>query len=142
MMRLVLTQDWSLDRLLPYGPMITGAMKKLRDRFPEDGTMESMTQDMLSGGLQLWLMLDGDEFKGIVLTTIKTVPATGYRAVIVAGLAGEDGVELAPHISTIEAWAAEQGVDAVCPVGRPGWKKPLSKLGYEVERVTYRKVIK
>lgn len=141
MMRLVLTQDWPFERLLPYGPMITSAMKKLRARFPDDSTMESMAEEMFSGALQLWLMLDGDDFKGIVLTAIKTIESTGYRAVVVAGLAGEDGVELAPHIATIEAWAAEQGARSVCPIGRPGWKKPLSKLGYEVERVTYRKDI-
>lgn len=139
MKQLVLTRDWSLEQLMPYSPQITAAMRKLRAKFPEDSTMESMAQDMMSGAVQLWLMLDADDFKGIVLTTIKTVEPTGYSAVIVIGLAGEDGVELISHIDAIEDWAREQGVKSVCPVGRMGWKKPLEKLGYFVDRVVYRK---
>lgn len=138
---LVLTSEWPLEQLLPYGPQITAAIRKLQDMFPEDGTLESMAADMLAGIVQLWLMLDDGHFKGIVLTTVKTIDVTGYKAVIVVGLAGEDGVELTPHIETIEAWAKEQGANSVTPVGRVGWKKPLSKLGYSVERVVYRKDI-
>lgn len=139
--KLLLTSDWSLEQIMPYSPQITAALKKLKDRFPEDGTMESMAQDIMNGAIHLWLMLDGEEFKGVVLTTIKTVEATGYRAVLVVGLAGEDGVELSPHISTIEEWGREQGLDACQPVGRIGWKKPLSQLGYEIDRVIYRKAL-
>jgi hypothetical protein len=140
-MKLELTETWSLDQLLPYGPQITACLRKLHNMFPEDGTMESMAQDMFSGATQLWLMRDEDEFKGVVLTQIKTIDVTGYKSVIVAGLAGEDGVDLAPHISSIEAWAKEQGAKSVTPVGRQGWKKPLEKIGYHIDRVVYRKDI-
>ena len=136
---LLLTSDWSLDRLLPYGPQITAAMRKLRERFPEDATMESMARDMFSGEIQLWLMLEDEQFKGVVFTAVKEVPATGYKTVVVTGLAGEDGVDLCGHISAIEAWATEIGAKSVTPVGRQGWKRPLAKLGYAVDRVTYRK---
>jgi hypothetical protein len=139
--RLVLTADWTLDQLLPYSPQITASMRKLREKFPEDGTMESMAADMLSGSIQLWIMFDGEEFKGIVLTTIKVVEVTGFRAVLVVGLAGDDGVELSPHIAAIEDWGREQGLDSCQPVGRMGWKKPLEKLGYEIDRVIYRKAL-
>ncbi len=141
MRELVLTQDWTLDQIMPYGPQITAAMRKLRDRFPEDGTMESMAKDMMSGAVQLWLMLDEGAFKGIVLTMFKAIEVTGYKAVLVVGCAGEDGVDLCEHIETIETWAKEQGVKSVCPIGRQGWKRPLSKLGYSVDRITYRKDI-
>jgi hypothetical protein len=137
--RLELTADWPLEQIMPYSPQITAAFRKLRDKFPDDSTMESMASDIMTGAVQLWLMLDGDDFKGVVLTSIKTIEATGYKAVVVAGLAGEDGVELSPHIAAIEDWGREQGCKACCPVGRKGWEKPLAKLGYEVERVTYRK---
>lgn len=140
-MKLELTENWSLDQLLPYGPQITACLKKLRDMFPEDGTMESMSKDMFSGATQLWLMRDEDDFKGIVLTQIKTIEVTGYKAVIVAGCSGTDGVDLAPHISTIEEWAKAQGANSVTPVGRQGWKKPLEKVGYRIDRVVYRKDI-
>lgn len=134
-----LTTTWPLERILSYSPQITAAMKKIIERFPQDATLKSMADDVLSGAVQLWIMLDGDEFKGIVMTDIRTVEATGHKAARIVALGGIDGVELTPHIETIEAWAWEQNADCVLPVGRVGWKKPLEKLGYSVERVVYRK---
>lgn len=140
--KLILTSGWPLEKLMVYSPQITSCLKKLRDKFPEDGTMESYAQDLLSGAVALWIMFDGEDFKGIVLTQVKTNEATGHRCVIVAGLAGEDGVDLSPNISSIEEWATDQGMDSIQPVGRIGWKKPLEKLGYKVDRVVYKKNLK
>lgn len=134
-----LTTDWPVDRVLAYGPQITASMRKIIARFPDDATLESMAADVMSGAVQMWLMLDDDEFKGIVLTDLKTVPATGHKAARIVACGGIDGVDLCPHIETIERWAWEQGSDCILPVGREGWKRPLSKLGYSVERVVYRK---
>jgi len=134
-----LTTDWPLERVLSYGPQITAAMKKIIDRFPQDATLKSMADDVLSGAVQLWIMLDGEEFKGIVMTDVQTIPATGHKAARIVALGGVDGVDLCPHIETIEAWAWEQDADCVLPVGREGWKRPLAKLGYSVERIVYRK---
>lgn len=140
--KLVLTSDWSLEQLLPYSPQITACLKKLREKFPEDGTMDSYAHDLMSGAIQLWIMFAEDAFKGIVLTQVKTVEATGYRTLLIVGLAGEDGIELSRNIETIEQWGREQGADSISPVGRMGWKRSLEKLGYEVERVVYRKRLK
>jgi hypothetical protein len=136
-----LTTDWSLERLFPYDPMVTAAIRKLISMYPEGATLKSVADEILAGDLQLWLMLDGEDFKGIVLTEIKTVDATGYKAVLITGLAGEDGIELSSHIHQIETWAESIGADCVLPVGRVGWKKPLARFGYEIDRVIYRKDI-
>jgi hypothetical protein len=139
-MKLELTSEWPLEKIAIYGPQITAAMKKLIAKFPEDATLGSMTADMLAGHVQLWLMLgDEEEFKGIVLTDIRTIEATGHKAARIVGAAGEDGVDLCPHVEAIEKWAWEKDCESVQPVGREGWKKPLSKLGYRVDRVVYRK---
>lgn len=138
---LLLTSDWPLERLMVYSPQITACLRRLREKFPEDGTMDSYAQDIMSGAIQLWLMLDDDNFKGIVLTTIKITDATGHRSLVIVGLAGDGALELMHHFNTIETWAKEQKVDTINPVGRIGWKKPLEKYGYEVDRVTYRKKI-
>jgi hypothetical protein len=139
--KIVLTSDWSLEEIMPYSPQITAALKKLKDRFPEDGTMESMAQDIMNGAIHLWLALDDEEFRGVVLTTIKTIEATGYRALLVVGAAGDDGIEFTNQLQTIEDWAKDQGLNSCQPVGRIGWKKPLSTLGYEIDRVVYRKAL-
>lgn len=139
MKALHLTTDWPLERIMPYSPQITACLRKLRDKFPEDGTMDSYARDIISGHLQLWLALNDDDFCGIILTTIKVVDATGYKSLIVADAAGEDGLDFVPLISTIEEWGREQGVESINPVGRIGWKKPLAAQGYEIDRVIYRK---
>lgn len=138
-MKLENTQDWPLDRVMKYSVQITAAMKKVIARFPEDATLKSMAEGILSGDIQMWIMLDEEEFKGFVLTDITHTQVTNYRSVRIVCLGGIDGVDLCPHIETIEKWAWELGVDSVLPVGRMGWKKPLEKLGYVVDRVVYRK---
>lgn len=137
--RLVLTEKWSFEQIAPYGSKITECLKKIKVRFPEDSTMDEMANVIFNGEVQLWLMLSDEEFKGIVLTDIRTVESTKYKTVRVIGCAGDDGIDLCEHIAEIENWAWEMGCDAVLPVGREGWKRPLSKLGYDVERVVYRK---
>lgn len=138
--RLVLTEKWSFEEISKYGADITNCLKMIKERFPEDSTMDEMANVIFKGDVQLWLMLSEDEFKGIVLTDIRTVESTNYRTVRVIGCAGEGGVDLCGNIEEIEKWAWEMGCDAVLPVGREGWKRPLSKVGYEIERVVYRKM--
>lgn len=136
---LYLTEKWTLEELLPYGPDITRCLKKLSDKFPDDSTVKSLAHDIMHGGLSLWLMFEDGNFRGIVLTEMRTVPATGYKTAIVSGSAGEGGVDFAPYIETIEEWAWENGCDAVTPVGRKGWERVLGKAGYTAERVIYSK---
>lgn len=137
---LYLTEKWSIEEIGKYGAKITECLKKIRRKFPEDSTMEEMAQVIFNGKVQLWLMLSQDEFKGIVLTDIRTVESTQYKTVRVIGCAGEEGIDLCANIEEIEKWAWGMDCDAVLPVGREGWKRPLSRLGYDVERVVYRKM--
>lgn len=134
-----LTTEWPVERIMAYSPQITAAMRKIIARFPDDATLHSMATDVLSGAVQMWIMLANEEFKGVVLTDMQTVPATGHKAVRVIACGGDDVIDLCPHIETIERWAWGQAADCVLAVGRVGWKKPLSELGYSVERVVYRK---
>lgn len=136
-----LTTDWPLERLMPYSPQITACLRKLRDKYPEDGTMDSYAQDIMSGAVQLWLALEEDDFRGIVLTTIKVIEATGFRSLVIADAAGDEGLDFVPFISTIEDWGREQGLENICAVGRVGWKKPLEKQGYKIDRIVYRKAL-
>lgn len=137
--RLVLTEKWSFEEIAKYGEKITDCLKKIRERFPEDSNMDEMANVIFRGEVQLWLMLSNEEFKGIVLTDIRTVESTNYKTVRIIGAAGEDGVDHCESLVDVERWAWEMGCDAVLPIGREGWKRPLSRYGYEVERVIYRK---
>lgn len=135
-----LTQDWPFERLAKYGPDITAAMKKLVDRFPNEMTLKSLAEDIITGKNQLWLILDEQEnFKAFVTSEIKVNDATGYKTVLLLELAGDGGIDLVPMIAKVEAWAVSIGAKALTPIGREGWRKPLAKLGYKTDLVLYRK---
>lgn len=138
-MRGVLTSDWPLEKLAPYGADITAAFHKLADRFPRDAKPEAMFRQCMAGELQLWLVLEGDEFRSVVLTKLQTNPDTGWKNVVVTSMAGEDGADAAGLISLIEDWARENGADEVTVTGRLGWKRLLAPHGYRLDFAYYRK---
>ena len=49
---------------------------------------------------------------------------------------------LVAGLAAIEAWAREQGCDAVEPFCRPGWKRELRALGYRERHVLMRKALR
>lgn len=134
-----LTTDWPFEKVAAYGREITAAMKKLVERFPNDLTMESMAEEIISGKQQLWLILEGEEFKAFVTSEIKVNDATGRKTVTLMELAGDGGVDLVPMISDIENWAIEIGAHELTPLGRDGWRKPLAKAGYRPKLTLYSK---
>lgn len=135
------TVDWPFERIASYGPQITAAFRKLVDRFPKDMTLKSIADEVLSGRQQLWLILEGEEFKSFVTTEIKVNDYTGHKSVHLINLAGEGGQDLVPLIEEIEKWAAEQGADEIVPICRIGFRKPLEKLGYRMDVSLYRKAL-
>lgn len=134
-----LTQDWPYERIARYGREITAAIKKLANRFPDMVSVKSVTDDIISGRNQLWLILEGEEFKSFVLSEIKTDLETGRKIVTLTELAGEGGTDVVPLISDIEAWAKSIGAVELRPVGRIGWRKALAKQGYKSEICLYHK---
>lgn len=134
-----LTTEWPFEKVAGYGRDITAAMKKLVERFPEDLTLESMAEEIISGKLQLWLILEGEEFKAFVTSEIKVNEATGRKTVQLMELAGDGGVDLVPLIADIEKWATEIGAHELTPLGRDGWRKPLAKAGYRPKLTLYSK---
>ena len=135
------TTDWPLEKIVGYGPQITAAFKKLVERFPNDMTLKSVADDVMSGRQQLWLILEGEEFRSFVTTEIKVNDYTGHKTVHLVNLAGEGGTDLVGLISEIEKWAAEQGAKEVIPICRIGFRKALEKLGYRMDVSLYRKEI-
>lgn len=135
------TESWDHERVMAYGPQITGAMHKLQARFPHDVSIPDLFQAILSGARQLWLILDGDVFGSFVLTEVRDNPETNHMMVIATDLAGEGGLDVVPLVSGIEEWARKIGADEVRLVGRVGWRKALSKEGYHAGVMTYTKAL-
>lgn len=134
-----LTTDWEFSKLAQYGKEITAAIKKLVERFPNDLTLESVAEEIIAGKQQLWLILDGEEFKAFVTSEIKINEATGHKTVQLMELAGDGGIDLVPMIADIEKWAIDIGAHELNPLGREGWRKPLAKAGYRPKLTLYSK---
>lgn len=135
------TIDWSYERVAAYGPQITAAMHKLAQRFPKDVSVAALFDEIASGARQLWLILDGDEFKSFMVSEIKNNPFTGNRSLMLTSLAGEGGEEVVSLIGDVEKWAVENEITDVIPVGRLGWKRALEKAGYKMDVCLFRKEI-
>ena len=139
--RVVNTQDWQWEQLAPYTKDVTAAMKKLADKFPEDVTVQSLGQDIVTGIRQLWLILDEkDKFVSFCLTNVRTVDATGVKVVTLTSHAGEAGINCVPEMcAEIEKYAWSIGADFCAAEGRRGWSRALAKQSYREYAVIYRK---
>lgn len=134
-----LTLDWPYERVARYGREITAAIHKLVERYPNDLSVKDIAGDMMNGTSQLWLILDGEEFKAFVTSEIKVNTDTGRKTVLLGELAGDGGIDLVSMIGPIEDWARSIGAVELTPLGREGWRKPLAKAGYRPKFVLFSK---
>lgn len=139
-MRIVNGSEWSLDQLAPYMSQILAEMGRLAKRFPKDVTTAALFQEVLNGKRTLWLVLDGDSFVSIALSTIRTVDATGTRIATLCDLAGRDVHRYAAELcAALEQWAEQKDCSVMAVEGREGWKPLLAQFGYKPHAVLYRK---
>lgn len=139
-MNIVNASLWPLDRLAPYMSDVLACMGKLAKRYPKDVTTAALFQEFLSGRKTLWLVLEGETFVAMAMTTVKTVDATGTRVFTLNDLAGKDVAKFADELTTaMEDSAAQNNCDVIAVEGRTGWEKFLKPRGYSTHAVLYRK---
>ncbi len=139
-MRVVNGSEWSIDQLAPYMSDILQEMGRLAKRFPQDVTTAALFKEVLSGKRTLWLVLDGETFVSIALSTIRTVDATGTRIATLCDLAGRDVQKYAAELcAALEQWADKNDCPIRAVEGREGWKPLLAQFGYKPHAVLYRK---
>lgn len=138
--RVVNASEWSLDQLAPYMTDILHEMGRLAKRFPKDVTTQALFQEFLTGKKTLWLILEGDGFVSIAMTTIRTIDGTGTRIATLCDLAGRDIHNYASQLNAaLEQWADQQKCGVMAVEGREGWKPLLALFGYKPYAVLYRK---
>lgn len=131
-LKIINTQDWSIEQIAPYGRDLTAAMTKLCERFPDDLTVKSIMADIINGKNQLWLILDETEkFKAFVTTEIFVSEFTNKKRLHLCDLGGEGGVYLADLVTELEKFALSQGITEIHAMGRFGWQRQLAKHGYK-----------
>lgn len=131
---------WPLDQIAPYMTDVLACMGKLAKRYPGDTTTAALFQEFLLGKKTLWLILEGEAFVAMALTTIRTIDATGQRIFTLADLAGRDVARFADELTNaMENGAAENNCSVIAVEGRSGWEKFLKPRGYKPYAVLWRK---
>lgn len=138
--RVVNGSELSLDQLAPFVSDVLREMGRLAKRFPKDVTTAALFGEFLSGKRTLWLVLDGDAFIAMALTTVRTIDATGTRIFTLCDLAGKDVAKFADELwAAMEQGAAEKDCSIIAVEGRGGWDKFLKPRGYREHARLWRK---
>ena len=132
--------------LVPYGVIYTVIPRILKylqvsERWTRGrSSVDDILKFILTGQMQLWVVIDGQEISGQVITEVKQYPQC--KMLTVQYCAAE------PHcmefvsdeaFGTLERFAKDNGCVGVEMIGRPGWKKEMFKQGYVTRSVMYQK---
>ncbi len=113
-MKLVCVNPNNVGNLWPH---VRGIIKRAIDRGHTDwGFLE---RNLYSGSWLLWLIWDGEQIKGAVVTGL-----VGDACEIIA-CAGDDYREWIHLISEIEDYARAEGMTSMRLIGRRGWSRVL-----------------
>ncbi len=115
-------------------PRTAELAQKVADRSKGTLSVETLLVSLMENDMQLWHIVDKDDFKGIVVTEITERPDGGKTCFIVA-CAGVQWALWGHLLSELEHWAIETGADRMATWGRKGWAKKLKE--YKIERTEY-----
>jgi len=99
-------------------------------------TVSNIYDLVKEGDYQLWVAIDGTEFKGAVVTNIITYP---QRKLLGMQFCGGDELKLwkEPMLALLKRFAKDVGCEGIESTGRPGWAKIFQNDGYKATWVTY-----
>lgn len=92
---------------------------------------EDIVEFVLSGQAHLWIVLDGDDIKGVTITRFWQYPRKNCLDLVF--LAGDDGFSWKDEmLSTLQNWARDSGCDVIEASGRAGLARAFKDDGYRV----------
>ena len=86
-------------------------------------SIEDVIDELRSARAQLWLVMESNKIKAIVVTVINTHPCA--KDCMIWLCAGKDRKNWIHLLSQIEDWAKAHGCDAMVVRGRSGWEKVM-----------------
>ena len=117
-------------------PRLTTHIDKVAEytygRYEPEDVLESITQY----DHNLWLAFDGEDIKGITVTSFKQYPR--IKCLDMVFCAGDEGMEWkAPMLEMLQHWAYDNECDRIESSGRLGWSKIFKGDGYKALWHTY-----
>lgn len=99
-------------------------------------TTDNIYDMVVEGDYQLWVAIEGTEFKGAVVTNIITYPQRKLLGMQFCG--GEELTKWKqPMLDLLRRFAKDVGCEGIESTGRPGWAKVFQNDGYKATWVTY-----
>ncbi|WP_375638650.1 MULTISPECIES: hypothetical protein [unclassified Bartonella] len=139
MAKVFLTTSWDMERIAPYLEDIIASFRKYVERFKHEITLQELLEAICSGKKQLWLVLDDDERFLAAFTTQIQQTVLGKKRALICECSGKGILDLVDNLQVAEDWARENGASEMEILGRLGWKRALTKQGYSIGMLYYRK---
>lgn len=139
MAQVFLTTSWDKERIAPYLEDIIACFNEYVERFKDEITLQGLIEEICTGKKQLWLVLDDeDRFLAAVTTQIQQT-VLGKKRALICECSGKGILDQVDNLKVAEDWARENGASEIEILGRLGWKRALSKQGYGITMLYYRK---
>lgn len=139
MAKVFLTTTWDIERIAPYLEDIIASFREYVERFKDEITLQGLIEEICSGKKQLWVVLDDeDRFLAAVTTQIQQT-VLGKKRALICECSGKGILDQVNNLKVAEDWARENGASEIEILGRLGWKRALTKQGYGITMLYYRK---
>ena len=110
-------------------PIMVAACVRSRGKFTAGDIMKAIAlQDM-----QLWLATDGPEICALAVTELVNYPQRRVCRVLI--VTGEDRERWIGYSETISAWAKASGCRGIEALARPGWRRTMEALGWQMTHI-------
>lgn len=111
------------DRVADFLPHIGWMLRRAYQRGVLGSTFEELREDLDRDLAQLWIIHNDDRIVAAVATSIET--SRTVKFCVIRAIGGRGLRKWLHLIEQIEAWAKDQGCDAVRIYGRKGWERVL-----------------
>lgn len=139
MAQVFLTTSWDKERIAPYLEDIIACFNEYVERFKDEITLQGLIEEICTGKKQLWVVLDDeDRFLAAVTTQIQQT-VLGKKRALICECSGKGILDQVDNLQVAEDWARENGASEIEILGRLGWKRALTKQGYGITMLYYRK---
>lgn len=101
-------------------------------------SLDQILKNLIAGRQQLWIVVEGNQILGVVLTQLDEFPETKvFRILYLGGKGLYPG--MMQFLIQMETWAKDKGAQYVDILGRDEWYRLIERFGYSSPGRVYRK---
>lgn len=126
----------TLTALMPY---LAESAKWTKGR----ATVDDLLKFVVTGQMQLWVVMDKDTILGHTITEVKQYPQCKMLTIQYCAMQPGTLEAVEDHMQDLASrFARDAGCSGIEFIGRPGWRNTANKYGYATQSVTYQKFFK